>query len=45
MQTFTEVRSAEVGFEDSFPDEDALDDPILNKMTNFDISTFEVCRG
>jgi hypothetical protein len=33
---------AEVGFDDTFPDEDALDDPILNQMKNFDISDFEV---
>lgn len=31
-----------MGFDDTFPDEDALDDPILNKMNNFDISTFEI---
>lgn len=41
-KTFTEVRGAEVGFEDTFPDEDSLDDPILNQMSNFDISTFEI---
>ena len=36
------MRGAEVGFDDTFPDEDDLDDPILNKMNQFDISTFEV---
>eukprot|EP00603_Paraphysomonas_imperforata_P001959 CAMPEP_0114449132 /NCGR_PEP_ID=MMETSP0103-20121206/20697_1 /TAXON_ID=37642 ORGANISM="Paraphysomonas imperforata, Strain PA2" /NCGR_SAMPLE_ID=MMETSP0103 /ASSEMBLY_ACC=CAM_ASM_000201 /LENGTH=515 /DNA_ID=CAMNT_0001621197 /DNA_START=9 /DNA_END=1558 /DNA_ORIENTATION=- len=41
-KTFTEVRMEEVGYDDTFPDEDALDDPILNKMNNFDISSFEI---
>lgn len=41
-KTFTEIRMAEVGFDDTFPDEDALDAPILNQTSNFDISSFEI---
>lgn len=36
------MRGAEVGFDDTFPDEDAKDDPILNKNNQFDIMDFEV---
>lgn len=42
MQVFTELRMTEVGFDDTFPDEDALDDPILNNTSNFNISTFQI---
>ena len=41
-QLFTALRAVEVGEDDTFPDEDELDSPIIDNPSHFDILKFEL---